>query len=247
MIRNRLCLLVASSAGAFALLAGASAQAATVTIGSSLGPNLSPRPFNQVGTIVQTALPGATLVAPFNGTITSWQVLGASGGPLKLRVVHPLGGNVFTGAGTAASGPITGPGVLTFQANLPIKAGDSIGLEPTNVGDTVAVSDNNLTFGFNVWVPPLADGDPGRAPSDDGSREVGFNATVVSNCIVPKVKGKKLKAAKKALRNAGCDPGKVKKPKRVPKKKARVRKQNPKAGTEVPAGTDVNLKLGRKR
>jgi hypothetical protein len=243
--RKRLALVSATAALTFSLIGGASAQGATqtVTLGSLLGSNLSPTPINSVVTISQNSLPGATLVAPFNGTITSWKVIGASG-TWNLRVVNPLGGNLFTGAGIASSGPIPNTGVQTFQANLPIKAGQMIGLDSTVIGDTLGVSASGTPPGaaFIGWGPPLVDNAPGRAPNSGAPRELGFNATVVSNCIVPKVKGNKKKAAKKKIRKAGCSPGKVKKRKGAGKG-AKVKKQNPKAGTEVPAGTPVNLKL----
>jgi len=62
------------------------------------------------------------------------------------------------------------------------------------------------------------------------------SATVVSNCIVPKLRGRTVKKAKKMLRAAGCTMGKVKN-----KGGNRVTKQRPPAGTEVPAGTRVKL------
>ena len=87
-------------------------------------------------------------------------------------------------------------------------------------------------------MPPLTDNTAPRTASTSRARELGFNATVVSNCIVPKVKGKTLKKATNKLRAAGCK-GKVRK-----KGGKRVTKQKPHAGTEVPAGTAVNLTLG---
>jgi DNA-binding beta-propeller fold protein YncE len=59
-----------------------------------------------------------------------------------------------------------------------------------------------------------------------------------ATCVVPKLKGKKLKADKKRLRNANCKLGKVKGP-----KGGRVKKQSPKAGTVLPVGSTVNVKL----
>ncbi len=59
-------------------------------------------------------------------------------------------------------------------------------------------------------------------------------------CIVPKVKGKKLKQAKRAIRNAGCKPGSVTGQK---VKAAKVVKQNPKPGTILVPDSSVNVKL----
>ena len=61
-------------------------------------------------------------------------------------------------------------------------------------------------------------------------------------CLVPKLKGKKLKAARKALTKADCKLGKVKGHK---SKSAKVKKQSAKPGTALPPGTKVNVKLGQ--
>ena len=61
-------------------------------------------------------------------------------------------------------------------------------------------------------------------------------------CVVPKLKGKKLKRAKKVLRSGECKLGKVKKRKGL--KKGKVRKQNPPPGTVLPVDSKVNVKLG---
>jgi PASTA domain/IPT/TIG domain len=63
-------------------------------------------------------------------------------------------------------------------------------------------------------------------------------------CVVPKLKGKKLKAAKKKLRKAGCKPGKVKRLKGVTAKAGKVVKQSPKPGKKLAPGTKVKVTLG---
>jgi hypothetical protein len=263
--RRRICALVICGAIAPAVFGAASAQATTVTLGSPLtNPGLVPQAFGPAGTVAQTALPGATLVSPFNGTIVSWRVIGASGGPFKLRVVRPLAGGLFTAAGTATSGPLTSTGVLTFTANLPIRAGDLVGLDNVGAGDTIGATGAGVPPGSSYvsFVPPLADGSGGRAPSSTPVRELGFNATVESNCIVPTVLGLDLAAATAAIEavTANCDLGTVTQPKKKKgKKKARLAKkkkkkkklvvvsQSPAAGTEGPFGTDVALTLGNKK
>lgn len=62
-------------------------------------------------------------------------------------------------------------------------------------------------------------------------------------CTVPKLKGKSLKAAKKAIRKAGCKVGKVTKLQGATGKTGKVSKQNPKAGKAVVPGTAVKLTL----
>jgi beta-lactam-binding protein with PASTA domain len=63
---------------------------------------------------------------------------------------------------------------------------------------------------------------------------------VVAQCTVPKLTGKKLKAAKKSLAKADCKLGKVKGHKT---KSAKVKKQSPKPGKVLPPGAKVNVKL----
>jgi len=60
-------------------------------------------------------------------------------------------------------------------------------------------------------------------------------------CVVPKLKGKTLKTATKALTKAECKLGKVKGKKG---KNAKVKKQSPKSGTVLSPGAKVSVKLG---
>ncbi len=60
-------------------------------------------------------------------------------------------------------------------------------------------------------------------------------------CVVPKLAGKKLKPAKKALTKADCKLGKVKGHKG---KSAKVKQQSPKPGKVLPPGAKVSVKLG---
>ncbi len=64
-------------------------------------------------------------------------------------------------------------------------------------------------------------------------------------CIVPKVKGKKVKAARKALKKANCKVGKVKRSFSGKVKKGRVIKQRTKPGKVLPAGAKVGLKVSK--
>jgi hypothetical protein len=63
-------------------------------------------------------------------------------------------------------------------------------------------------------------------------------------CVVPNLKGKKLKAAKKKLRKTGCKLGKVKRHKGVTNKTGKVVKQGPKSGKQLAPGSKVNVTLG---
>ena len=144
---------------ALAILLGApAASAKTTTIGSPMTTSFIPTAFGPEVTVAHAGLPedGANVTAPVNGTIVSWKVLGAVGGPLTLRVIHPTSDTFFIGTGTTTSGPITGTGLLTFNANLQIKAGttnsatltgDALANRLTgNDGDNTPVSYTHLTL-----------------------------------------------------------------------------------------------------
>jgi beta-lactam-binding protein with PASTA domain len=64
-------------------------------------------------------------------------------------------------------------------------------------------------------------------------------------CVVPKLKGLTLGKAKSALTKAHCKAGKVSKPKKA-KGALVVKSSKPAAGTVLPAGSKVDLKLAPK-
>ncbi len=65
-------------------------------------------------------------------------------------------------------------------------------------------------------------------------------ATFSPLCVVPKVKGKKLRAAKAAIKRAHCAVGRIKRA-----YSARVISQRPGPGTRRPQGSKVNLKVSK--
>lgn len=65
-----------------------------------------------------------------------------------------------------------------------------------------------------------------------------------SRCVVPKLRGKKLKAAKRAIRQANCRVGRVVK-RHSKAKRSRVIKQRPAAGSGRVAGSPVKLVVSR--
>jgi len=115
----------------------------------------------------------------------------------------------------------------------------SEGANTSSATETIPLE--NVESGFNAEIeytpppvpPPAPTAQPAPAP-----------APVVAQCIVPKLIGKKLKAAKKGLTKTDCKLGKVTKKKGVTAKTGKVKKQNPKAGKVLPPGSKVNVKLG---
>jgi len=64
-------------------------------------------------------------------------------------------------------------------------------------------------------------------------------------CIVPKLKGKKAKATRKALKKANCKAGKVRRSFSGKVNKGRVIKQRTKPGKVLPAGAKVGIKVSK--
>jgi hypothetical protein len=170
---------------ALALFAGG-AQASTISVGSVLPVEFAPAKFEQVKTMFNTALPerGANLTSPVGGAIVRWKVQGAKGGPFYLRVLHPNGAGAYSSAGTSGGVTPSGPGLQEFTAAIPIRAGDQIGIDPTNPSDEIGVAAvPNASFGFIF--PPPPDGAT-VAPNGTGSGEIELSAEVQPT---PKVTG----------------------------------------------------------
>jgi hypothetical protein len=64
-------------------------------------------------------------------------------------------------------------------------------------------------------------------------------------CVVPNVKGKKLAAAKSAIKSHHCSVGKITKVKSSPSHRGKVISQSPKAGKHLKHGAKVALKVGK--
>lgn len=130
------------------------------------------------------AEPGAHVTSPVSGTIISWRAVTGGTGPYALRVLRPVGDGSYTGAGTSTVS-VTSPGDQTFSANLPIQAGDLIGVDlPDNQGLAGANREGALWGG---WIVDPGDGN-GTLPDgftaapnpifDQTGAELAFNAVV---------------------------------------------------------------------
>ena len=158
---------------------------ADLTIGSNL--NRAPDAFLSCGGMVCTArnatLPASSqapggLISPVNGTLVRWRVrVGADTDAAALRVMRPGAAGTFAGAGTSPTVPApTVNAISTFEAQLPIAIGDSIGLN-------CCQDDTQLLIGnagaLSVWTNPvLADGGPARPPVLEDAFELAFNADI---------------------------------------------------------------------
>jgi hypothetical protein len=160
---------------------GGSAQGA-VTIGTNLtGPADEINPGCSVAcTTMNVAVPSDTapggLASPVNGTVTSWQFKSVTaGGSIALRILRPAGGTGFTGAGTSA--PVTPNGTVPaqgpFATSLPIRIGDSVGLDATAL-QTPLIDTPATQLYWNA--PTLANGQTAQGTA--GTREVAVRAVV---------------------------------------------------------------------
>jgi len=253
--------------------AGPAAAANTVTVGASLaeppdhaGACSSPNGCGFL--IVSATAPSSGTVAPFDGTVTAWQLGGTSAVPgYYVSALRRNADGTYTV--TASEAPVTPAGeeIETFAAHLPIHGGEYIAVNvpyeaelsivktPSEeagfaglltTGETRKPNEQAeaaATFAFNV---DIEEGPPAAPVTPPATTTPPAPVTEPAQCKVPKLVGKSLKAAKKSLRRAGCGVGFVVRPpttKGHPVKEAKVRAQSPKPGRSLPRGTEVSLKL----
>jgi hypothetical protein len=157
----------------------ATAQASTVTVGSVLPLTFTPTEFGQVQTMFNTTLPekGANLVSPVDGAIVRWRMQGAEGGPYYLRVLDPNGKGAYAASGKSGPATPVGTGLQTFAANIPVHAGDLIGVDPTNATDKIGVATvDGAAFSF-IFPPPF-DGATVAPSGGDNGKEIELSAEV---------------------------------------------------------------------
>jgi hypothetical protein len=204
--------LIAASAAALCVSASA-AQAATVTVGNPLTAYPNGGYVGNNGTSVTVANfalpePGAHVTSPVSGTIVSWRAVTAGTGAYAIRVLRPAGGDSYTGAGTSAAS-VESAGDHTFSANLPIQAGDLLGLDVPNQQGMVGALVEGARWDAWIFDPvhaigALPDGStaaPNPILGEDGA-ELFFNAVV--QYPDPPTAAKKCKKKKKHKRSAAA-------------------------------------------
>jgi PASTA domain len=231
--------LLLGGLAASALLAPATAGAATVTIGSPLTAAFTNNPAGFVGTTGMVS--GPNIASPVDGTVINWRTQGFEGTGFRARIIRLGAGNSAT---SVASGPtIALTGGTTDQAlSLPIAKGEIVAFDNSSPADHADLAEST-TYLAAGWSPALADNAASRPPDFSDGIEFAYNATV-RYCLVPKIKGKKLGAARKALANAACSLGKVKRKKGSKGKFVRSQKVPP--GTALGDGAPVKVKVGAK-
>jgi hypothetical protein len=207
MGRIRLRYLGPLAVAAISLLSASSAPAAT--IGSDLlgTPDTGACALAAFGertcTVVQGSLgPSFTasggLVSPFSGTVTKWRVSTGTGSPattgvaLRLRALEGSQGGPRT---PFFELPLGAPGVYAFPAQLPIEAGQQVGLDVRVTGSGLGVASAPiLDAGPNgggvtaEWDPPLAPGSSRSPDFLDPRRQLLLNADVIGDSKPPQTK-----------------------------------------------------------
>jgi hypothetical protein len=171
---------VAALVAVSALLGAGSAQATTVTVGSPLTGSVTGS-FGGTATEANFALgePGARVTSPVNGMIVSYRAKLGDVGRVAIRVLRPAGGSAFTGAGSSTTVTPPGTGLQTFSANLPIQAGDLVGLDLVDFSSNIqedGVSGSTIyEWGNNGF---LADGETASPANIYPDHELAFNAEI---------------------------------------------------------------------
>lgn len=138
-------------------------------------------------------------------------------------------------AGARFAAGLAGPGAIagrwTDMEATPVSPGD------TDNESFCKNVDNRIGGPGGIWLDQKGSVAPPPPPPPPPPPAV---------CVVPKLTGMTLKAAKKKIKAAGCAVGKVRKPKGLKGKGLVVKSSNPAAGATKPAGAKVHLKLGPK-
>jgi len=160
------------------------ASAAVVTVGPQLTGSFMPENFGDAGdppgTVLNAKLsPSLGAVAsPVSGTVISWSVVQAAGGPFKLRIIQANGGRSVTAVGTSAPATPAGRGIETFPTSLPIKAGQLIALDNSNGPDEIGLlPDPEAEYEFSET--ELAEGVPTTLKQGFNPLAIGFDAQVL--------------------------------------------------------------------
>lgn len=167
--------LAAALLAATAWSAAASQPSGTITVGpatlaTSGTTTLQNHPtcMSQGCTFIQWSGSAAdsSYAASASGTIVAWRIAsGSAGNKVKLRVLRPAGGGKYTAVASSATESTSGNSSSPdqFAANIPIKAGDVIGLD--NSSSALIFKTGVLGAFPEFWTPVLADGGSPSAPA----------------------------------------------------------------------------------
>jgi hypothetical protein len=168
-------------------LVPASAASADVTIGSSLAgaADLNLCAASISCTYIQTSVGAPVAASPIDGRVVRWRLkAGSTGGTVKLRVLRRVG-PVFTALATSAAETVSSA-MNTFTTNLPIKAGDMVGLD-NSTGGLYFTSAPAVTLPNVLYFQPAPANGSARTPDSQRTGvELLMNADVAPLAPSPK-------------------------------------------------------------
>lgn len=177
--------------------------------------------------------------------------LGSSGSPISVHLTTADGSawDAATGAFQMVDKTFALP---SPDCSNPVIAG-AIGLIVSTVAGANTIVLNGLAIRQADTPPPSqppattppATGGGSTSPGGNPSEVTPVTTPAAKSCVVPKLVGKTLKQAKRALKKAGCRVGKSKKANSTKRKKGRILKQRYKVGTKLPAGTKVPITVSK--
>jgi len=225
---------------------------------------------DSAGQITAVSPPGQAGSVPV--TVTTIAGTAASGGQFSYRPpptvtsLSPVEGTTAGGTAVTISGTDFGEATGVHFGATPARsysvdsAGQITAVSPAGGAGPVSVTvttpwgtvTSSQSFTYKTPPPDAPPGngaDPGptagpSTPSGGPGPTTTAEPPRPASCRVPKLAGKKLSTAKKAIVAADCKVGTVTKKKGVTTKTGKAVKQSPKAGTSRPAGSKVNLTLG---
>jgi len=203
-----------------------------------------------------TALGDGPNEAGFNAEVQPPPTIGSLGrtsGPPAGGSAVVITGTDFENVSEVSFGPLPAAGFSVESESRvtavapPRPSGESVPISITTLAGT-ATSTQDFTYetataptGPSQPSSPSSESTTSTSPSTSGPSPT---SAARSRCVVPKLKGRKPKAAKKAVRAADCKVGHVGKKKGVRARMGKVVGQRPKPGSVREAGSPVALKLG---
>ena len=191
-----------------------------------------------------------TRTIPGNGKVSLTHIYGVAPTADQIGVLGVAVEDKLVGPSVSITTPASGSTVRAAGQTVTGTATDNVGIKSLTInGKAVAVGANGaystpitLQRGQNTITAVATDAEGNSAQAQS---VVTYVPQAARTCKVPNVKGKRLTAARKALRKAGCVPGKVRSKATRKVKPGVVMTQGRQAGARVAVGTRVNLTIAR--
>jgi hypothetical protein len=164
-------------------LAAAPSAGAATTVGSDLShaPNFSIVCSGGQASCAfsQAVLPSRQVTVPADGVLVRWRSRVSFSGTRNgtLRVLRSAPGGNYTAVSHGATTSLTSGAVGSYEARLPVLAGDLIAMSGS-YGSLTAFYNSVAGAGMKQFSPPLADGVSGSALAGAADRELLLNADI---------------------------------------------------------------------